>query len=185
MINLLPPESKRQIRAGQSNLLLLRYCIASLLLAALLGALIAGVYFIMSNSKRDAENLIQQSETSGQKYQKVKREASEFSNNLSTAKTIFDKDVLYSKIAVKIAQTLPPGVVLQSLQLDAKTFGQPMVLNAAGKNYDDSIRLKTALEESPIFNDVHLQSVSQSESEGDYPTTINISVTIDPESIKS
>lgn len=188
MINLLPPEKKKQIRAGQINILLLRYCMASLMLLLLLLAVSGGAYVIMENSKRSAESTIQESVAKSAKYQQIQKDADTFRNNLTTAKNILDKEVHYSDIAIKIAQTIPGGVTLDSLQLDAKTFDQPITLNATGRSYDDSIRLKTAFEQSPIFKDVHLLSVSYG-GDGTNPDTnfwmISISVTIISEEIKS
>lgn len=178
MINLLPPEYKKQIRAAQTNTLLLRYIITSIMLALLLLGIIVGVYVIMSNSKKSAEETIRDSQARSASYQKIDKEATEFSKNLQTAKTILGKEVRYSKIAVKIAQALPSGVVLENLQLDAKTFGQPTVFNAKGKNYNDAIRLKTAFEKSDLFEDVHLQSITSGEEGG---VSISVSASINPE----
>ena len=55
MINLLPLEERRQIRAGLSNSLLLRYCVASLLLAVPLVLLAGGSYLVIIGSKHTAE----------------------------------------------------------------------------------------------------------------------------------
>jgi Tfp pilus assembly protein PilN len=185
MINLLPPEQKRQIRAGQSNFLLVRYCIASVLLAVLLFALAGGIYMIMNNSKKGAEAAIQQSTAKSSEYQEVQQEATEFSNNLATAKTILDKEVRYSQIAVRLAQALPSGVILSSIQLNSENFGQPMTLTASGKSYEDALRLKSALEQSPYFSNVYLGSVAQSSTEDTgYPVAITINVTISPEIAK-
>lgn len=191
MINLLPPERKREIRAGQTNVLLLRYCVLSLVLAALLFILAGSVYFLMQNSQKAAQTAIQESETKNAQYQKVQQDVAAFNTNLQTARTILDKEVRYSQIAVKIAQTLPSGVILQSLQLDAKTFGQPMTLNAQAKTYDDAIRLKTAFEQSSSFSNVYLLSVTNGSDTGEgsqssaYPVSIVINVTINPEIAKS
>ena len=186
MINLLPPQEKRQILAGQTNIILWRYCIVSLLLAGLLFIITGGVYYVMARAKADAESTIETSNRETAKYQNVQQQVTEFTNNLTTAKTILDKEVRYSKIAVKIAQALPSGVVLQSLSLDAKTFGTPTTLSALGKSYDDALRLKTNLEQSDAFQDVHLSSVAQSTSEDatEYPISIAINVTINPEVAK-
>ncbi len=186
MINLLPPREKRQILAGQTNVILWRYCIVSLLLAGLLFIITGGVYYVMASAKADAESTIETSNRKTAKYQKVQQQVTEFTNNLTTAKTILDKEVQYSKIAVKIAQVLPSNVILESLTLDAKTFGTPTTLNALGKSYDDALRLKTNLEQSDAFQDVHLLSVSQSvgDTNTGYPISIAINVTINSEVIE-
>lgn len=188
MINVLPPEAKRQIRAGQSNVLLLRYCIISGLLAGLLFGTSLVVYFIMQRDKGAVNAAIQESATKSARYAQVQQEVDAFSRNLATAKAILSKDVRYSKLAISIAQALPSGIVLQSLTVDAKTFGKPMALSAKGRSYDDAIRLKTSLESSPLFTNVHLQQVTNNaQSSGQaspYPVTISISVTIPPEVLK-
>ncbi|MDO4773621.1 MAG: hypothetical protein Q4A37_00655 [Candidatus Saccharibacteria bacterium] len=187
MINLLPPDAKRQIRAGQSNVLLLRYCIATLMLAVVLAIAIVGVYYVITVSQRTTEQEIQKSNQKIASYQESQREYVEFSSNLATAKTIIDKDVRYSIISQKIGQALPANVVLESLALDATKFGTPLVLNARGKSYDDAIALKTKFEKSSLFDDVHLVSVARAASEnttGDYPISIAISVVIRQEVAK-
>ena len=187
MINLLPPEQKKQIRAGQSNVLLFRYCIASLILAVVLGAIVTITYFTMQKSKQTAETALEEGQLKNAQHMSVQQAATEFSNNLAIAKTVLDKEIRYTSVAIKIAQVLPSGVVLDSLQLDAQVFGKPIVLSARGRSYDDAIRLKTAFEQSPLFQDPHLLSVSQSSEEGgdDQSVTISISVIISPEIAKS
>ncbi len=185
MINLLPPNEKRQIRARKTNVLLWRYSMVSLLLSALLFALMAVVYIIMINSKAEAEETIRTSTAKSAEYQKVQEEIAEFSENLATARTILDKEVKYSKVATRIARALPSGVVLESLSLDATTFGQPTTLNAIGSTNQDAIRLKTSLENSEYFDDVHLILVTKREaSDRSTSVDITIDVIIKPEIMK-
>lgn len=187
MINLLPPEAKREIRAGQANVLLLRYCIATLMLAVFLAVVIAGVYYVIASSQRSAEQAMQEGNRKIASYQPAEREYAQFSSNLATAKSIISKDVRYSVISQKIGQALPQNVVLESLTLDASKFGTPLVLNARGKSYDDAISLKTSLEKSSLFEDVHLVSVARANSEegkNNYPVVISISVIIRQEVAK-
>ena len=184
MINLLPPDNKRQIYAAQSNVLLLRYCLASLALAALLAGIIGIAYLTLNNSKVAAEESIRDSEARSSQYTDIKVRADRFKNNLATAKAILDKEVRYTAIALQIAQTIPEGIVLQSLQLNAQSFGETTVLDARGKTYDDAIRLKSAFEGSEYFKDIHLLSVSYASEEGSdsqYPISIQISVIVDQE----
>ena len=51
MINLLPPQEKKQITAGRVNVLLRRYCVVSLSLLGLLAITIAGFYLLLTNNK--------------------------------------------------------------------------------------------------------------------------------------
>ncbi len=187
MINLLPPEYKKQIRAGQSNSLLLRYCVLSGLLAILLLGAAGAIYIVINMSRERAETTIEESKAKSAAYAESQQQSDTFRNNLTIAKTILDKEVRYSAILIQIAQTLPSGVVLQSIQLDAKSFGKPITLSAAGKSYDDALRLKTAFENSSYFSEVSLQSVSNNQKQAgneSHPVSISISVTISPEIVK-
>lgn len=187
MINLLPPEAKREIRAGQANVLLLRYCVTTLVLAVFLAAVIIGVYYVITASQRTAEREMQKSNQKIASYQPTEREYTEFSSNLATAKAIISKDVRYSIISQRIGQALPRNVILESLTLDASKFGTPLVLSARGKSYDDAITLKTKLEESSLFTDVHLISVARAnadDTKSGYPVSISISVVIRQEVAK-
>lgn len=189
MINLLPPELKSEIRAGQTNVLLLRYCITTIFLALLLAVAIVGVYYIISTTKSRAEESVQQGNAKIAQHQSTQKQFDEFASNLAIAKSILSKDVRYSKISVKIAQALPKNIVLDSLELDAGNFGSATVLNARGKSYNDALLLKESLEKSPLFDDVHFVSVNRSaESDGNsqsYPFSIAISVIIRPEVAKN
>lgn len=181
MINLLPPNDKKQILAGLSNTLIARYCISSLLLALPLLLLLIGVYILMANARMNAESTIAEGTAKSSQYADIKSQSQEFSNNLSIAKNILDKEVRYSKIAVAIAQALPAGMSLENINLDAKSFGQPITLNVAGGSYEDAVKFKGLLSESTTFQDVHLQSVTQQEGGG---VTIALSVVINPEVAK-
>ena len=185
MINLLPTQEKRQIKAGRVNVLLRRYCFASLLLFALLLTTIGGLYIILANNKTTAQKEVENSKSKLAQHQSVQKSTTDFKNNLATAKNIIDGEIRYSGVITKIANTIPPGIVLESLNLDPNSFGKPMSLNALGKTQNDAIRLKTSLEQSNIFQDVHLESVAFSQQANNgYAITIAISVTLKPEVAK-
>lgn len=186
MINVLPVETKRQLRAARSNVVLLRYTI---LLAMVVGFLAIGtiaVYFVMNNVKANAENTTLENQSQISNFTNVQAEASEFRANLATAKTILDNEVIYSDTVLAIAQVIPSGVVIESLSLDANSFGSPMSISARAVSYDRAITLKDTLENSSVFSNVHFITVSggSDESDGDedssgrYPYTVALSATL-------
>ena len=184
MINLMPPKMKREIVAGRANVLLWRYCVVSFSLAFLLLLMIGAVYFIMAHSKANAEQTIAQGKERIDEYKDVQKEYDTFTRNIATAKAILSKDIRYSSLAIRIAQALPSGIILNSLTLDAKSFGKPMVLDAVGRSYSDAVRLKTALEKNKLFKDVNIGTVTHSkDGGGGYGFQIKMNVTIAPEEI--
>lgn len=180
MINLLPFEEKRQIQAARTNVLLLRYVLLTLGAMATTGLMVGAGFVIMSTSKAEAENKIALNASKASSYSTVQTQAQAFRTNLSTAKTILDKEVNYTKVVLAIAQTLPDNVILDNLDLDAKTFGTPFVLSAKAKSYDDGLQLKSTLEKSKIFSNVSLQGMTNAASSGGdgYPVSVQLNVTI-------
>lgn len=184
MINLLPPHEKRQINAGRVNTLLWRYSLLSLLLFGLLLVVIAGLYLMLTNNKLAAQAQIDDNQQKLAEHREIQANVNQFRDNLTTAKTILDKEIHYSKVITRIARLLPAGVVLSNLQLDANSFGKPISITAQGKSHEDALKLKTSFENSDVFTGVHLESVSTKAGAGAYSAEIIINATIKPEVAK-
>ena len=181
MINLLPSTTKRQLRAARANVLLVRYTVLSAAVVVFLGLGVASVYLVMSATKSNAENTSLENQSQISDYTKVQAEAAEFRTNLSTAKTIMDKEVIYSDTVLSIARIIPSGVVLSNLTLDSTSFGSPITINANATSYQHAVNLKSALEQSDIFTDVHFTSIGDGgsgEQSGKYPYTVVLSATL-------
>jgi hypothetical protein len=187
MINLLPHEEMRQLRAARSNVLLARYNF--LMIGALVFLLIAvGVTWIqLTVTKSSAETNISLNQDKSSGFIPVQNQADEFRKNLATAKQILDKEVTYTSVVLAIAKVLPQGVVLENLSLDSQTFGTPTVLIAHAKDYTSALALKDSFQASNLFSDVHFDSIAtggDNATNPDYPVTVNLNVTIKKEAIK-
>jgi Tfp pilus assembly protein PilN len=184
MINLLPPADKRQIRAGRSNTLLVRYNFFLLGALVFLAVALGFVYFYLANTKAGAEAVVKENQAKVVGYKKVEQEANEFKSNLAIAKQILGKEVIYTKVILEIASLLPKGVVLDNLSLDAKTFGTETTLNARAKTINDAIALKNSFQSSSSFSNVHFQSIATAEEASAYPITVTLAVTINKDTVK-
>lgn len=184
MINLLPPEDKRQLKASRANSLLLRYNVFLLGALGFLCLAIGVTYFYLTSTKANAEQQISDNRARASDYTAVAKEAARLRDNLATAKQILDKEVTYSKALLAIAQLVPSGVVLQNLDLDAQTFGTPTTLVAEAKSVDAAVQLKDSFQNSPLFSDVHFASITNSPSSDAYPVTVSLNVTISKDAAK-
>jgi Tfp pilus assembly protein PilN len=186
MINLLPPEEKRQLRAARTNVLLLRYNILLLAAIAFSGLAVGITYVYLTTAKANAIATINDNNTKVGQYADVQVQASRFRQNLATAKQILAGDVTYSKVILQIAHLLPSGVILENLNLDAQTFGTETSLVAQAKDYGAAIALKDSLQKSTLFSDVHFQSIAANTSgtASAYPITVNLSVTFKKDAAK-
>lgn len=185
MINLLPPEEKKQLQAARSNTLLIRYNILLATVVAFMGIAVAVTYVYLNSTQQNAQTTINQNDAKVSQYDPIKAEATEFRQHLVTAKQILDNEVTYSKVILEISQLIPSGVILQNLALDSQTFGTETTLVAEAKTYQDAIALKESFSKSPLFANVHFQSITAAGSQGGtYPILVNLDVTIQKEAAK-
>lgn len=180
MINLLPNDAKKQIRAGRWNVDLIRYvivfCFATLFLAAITG----GMYLILKDSKTNAETLIQTTQTKTTAYSSVQTQADSFKTNLATAKSILDQQVSYSKIIMGIGQALPAGVILDKIAITNDTIGTPISLQGHAKTNASAMKVVDSFRNSPLFSNVSIGSVEQTGTSNlpEYPWSVTINITI-------
>jgi Tfp pilus assembly protein PilN len=181
MINLLPGEEKRQLRAARSNTLLIRYNILLLGVVAFMGIAVAIAYVFLTTTQQNAKQTIQENNAKVVQYASVQAQADQFRQHLATAKQILDSEVTYSKVVLDIAKLIPSGVILENVSLDSQTFGTETTLVAQAKSYDAALDLKDSFGKSPLFSDVHFQSITAGGTATNYPVTVNLNITIKKE----
>ena len=178
MINLLPDNTKRQIKAARTNVLLTRYIIiigfAALFLA---GVSITG-YIILSGIKSNAQLIIDANANKASEYGSVEADAASLQSSLASAKSLFDSEINYPLILTTIGSLTPQGVIVESLDLNATTLAAPIDIQVYAKTTDQATALQTALTGSPMFSGVTTKSLSSSNGLDDYPVNAVITVTI-------
>ncbi len=178
MINLLPEESKKEIRAARTNVLLFRYIVVLIFGVVFLGLISSGVYFVLNNTQADAEQLINASKTKSAAYTSVSVQGAALRSGLSSAKTILDQEIVYTKILTTIASLMPSGVVLDSINLSPSIFGSPTNMQFYTKTTSEALSLKDKIQTSPLFSNVSFQTLSSNSQTTDYPVSATLSVTI-------
>lgn len=180
MINLLPEEYKKEIRAARMNVVLLRYNFITLAGLAILLLACVVFYYALTGAKNAAQANDVQNASKVNSYASTKALASEYDQNLATAKKILANQVNYTDLVLGIAALMPKGTVLDGINLSANDFGNTTVLSARSKDYDAATKLKNNFQKSDLFEDVHFQSLTDAAdaNAGNYPITITISVKI-------
>ncbi len=176
MINLLPDDTKRDIRAARTNVLLLRYNV--LTLASIGGLLIicALFYIVLSANESSATTKTSDNSAKAASYEKTRAAADEYKKNLSIAKTILGNSVNYTSVVFAITDLLPSGVVLDNLTINATDFGKQTTFLAHAKGYDQAEALKEKFQSSKLFSNVYFQSISKEESsDSGYPVAVTLS----------
>lgn len=180
MINLLPKNEKREITAGRTNGLLVRYIVLSGVVVLFILAAFVVTWFFLQSIRSTKEAEIESAARDSASLESQRRDIEAFKSNLSTAKTILDKRVNYSDIILRISSAVPSGVVLDQLTLDAASFGTPTTLNAKATSESAALRLKESLNASPYFSDTKLDSITATD-EKSYPFLVTITTTLTPE----
>ncbi len=162
MINLLPDETKRDIRAARMNVILLRYNLLAAGAAALMVLVCLIFYVILQDNQSQALNTTNDNNAKAASFASVRKEANEYRDNLTLASKIIDNGVSYTNVIIAITKLIPSGVILDNLTLSAQTFSQQTTFAGHAKSYEAAAKLKESFQNSKIFSDVYFQSLTTS-----------------------
>lgn len=186
MINLLPDDSKKQIRAARSNVILMNYVVIIILAVVFLVGVFAAVYIVLTNTKSNAETVIKDNRSRTTSYGTVQQQTAALKQGLASSKLILDQEVVYSKVLTGIAGAMPSGVVINNLTLTPTTLGSPITLQAYAKTTADALELKDSFQKSPLFSNVSFQSLTPGVASiaSGYPIGISLSLVINKSAAK-
>lgn len=163
MINLMPDEAKKQLRAARVNVLLVRYTIVVVFAFLFLIFILFGSYFLLTQTKDSAQQLVDANDTKAEVYNETKTQVNALSNKLAGAKTILDQETFYSKALINIGKLTPTGTVIDKIKLTASSFtGSTLTLQVYAKNTESAVKLRQNFQASPFFSNVSFQSISDS-----------------------
>lgn len=182
MINLLPPDSKKQIRAARNNHIIRKYYQLLLGVAAVVAIIFAVGFKVTYDQEASYLAVKDQNETKVAEFKSVRTAAQDFSSDLDVAKTILAGDVRLSETITHIASVIPNGVILSNLTLDTQANANaPLIISARAGSFEQAVALKNSLESSPIFENVSLQTATSSNTDSDeldsrYPVTVILNI---------
>ncbi len=182
MINLLPTSEKREILAGRTNRLLVRYIFLLIVVMVMTLAAFGFVWYYLETTRSTSQAKIEENEANTRQLLSQKQAIAEFKTNLKTAKTVLDKQVSYSTIVLRVASTIPDGVVLNQLTLDPTTVGKPTVITARARTEAALLKFKDVFAGSPYYSDAQFGTITNTEVSSDkYPYQITMTVTFTKE----
>lgn len=188
MINLLPPETKGEFRAGRINTQLIRYLVTLAVTVACIAAVFVGTFVVNERNRASYVTLKQASESKLGALKTVRSEVQDFNLNISRARAIYQSEVRLSSVVTKIAQAIPPGAVIGTLTLDTRQLALPLTLSVQVDSFNKGAVVKKNFEDSGIFRkeDVKLIGIAANASAGTkYPYVVNISATLLPSAVHS
>lgn len=181
MINLLPRQEMRELYAGRTNSLLVRYNILLLSIAIMIVLVMVGIYFYLGMIRSNAETRISSSQSEHQALVQSEQDINDFRSDLATARQILDKRIDYSTVILRVASVVPDGVALDSLALDPSTFGTPTEMSVGANSENSILNLKNSLNNSKYFSDARINTITKNEGEAAHPYTGSLTVTFSKE----
>ena len=184
MINLLPNETKKQIRAARANSIVLKCLLVAIIAVAILAGACATTYYLISQNNSDNNTqtgTISQSEIDNQ-YSAALAKVTSIDNDMQKTKNVLDGQIKYSEIILAIATNLPAGLTLDSISLKHSDInsGTSIQMDAHGsKSFNAS-----TLSDDPGFenNNPELFSeyrlISKEQNANDGTSTIKFSLKI-------
>lgn len=174
MINLLPENTKREIRAARANVVLLRYNILTLIAVGMLVLICVLFYAILHNSQSNAVSTNSDNNAIVASYDDTRKQADEYRKNLTIARQILSNGANYTDVVFAITKLLPDGVILDGISVSSDTFGQQTSFTAQAKSYAKAMELKQNFQSSTVFSNVYFQNLTDN-SAGEYPIAVTLS----------
>lgn len=180
MINLLPNNLKKDIRAARVNIILVRYiALVFVALVFIMGVLYV-YYAILQNTMASAEARIDANDIKADIYTATRQEVEGLSTQLTEAKTVLDQNVSYSKFLIALGQATPENTILDEIVLDEAHFnGTAFELKGFAKTDSDAAILGNQLKAATqLFTSVDIQGTSSEGGITGYPVVVTMSVTL-------
>lgn len=172
MINLMPNDIKEQLVYGRRNRLLLRWMFAVFMVIVVVAAMtVFGQYYINRNvNSLQAVAKITKQRIEDQNLAAVQKDILTLSNNFKIVTQLLSKQLLFSKMFVKIGGIIPNGAILNSITLS--TTNSALDLNVVATNREAATQAFVNISDpkNGLFEKADLISVNCT-SKTDAPST--------------
>ena len=181
MINLMPDEQKRQLKAARLNVSILNYFLILLGAAAFLLLVLYGSGALLRQTEESARQLIDANDTKADVFNSTQTQITELSTKLNDAKSVLDTQRSYSNILQTIGKGMTQGTVIDELPLTpAAIAGEPFVATVYATTSTATVELQESLERTGIFTSVAISSITDSNIVSGYPVTASMTLSLKP-----
>jgi Tfp pilus assembly protein PilN len=186
MINLLPPDAKKNIVYARRNTKLAHWATAMVfLIVGILAVVLAGqIYISRTVVSYEAQIEQTQEQLKVQKLGETQKRVQDMSNSLKLVVQVLSRQVLFSALLRQIGAAIPQGAILTGLSINQVQGG--IDLSAAARDYDTATQVQVNLQDpaNKIFQQADIiniqcaraSSESSEEEEGlsEYPCNITL-----------
>jgi Tfp pilus assembly protein PilN len=177
MINLLPRETKQQIRAARLNVVLVRYIVFLLISIVFVSGASVATYVYLNTQEETARRLAEIHSTSNTPDSITEQEAAEFRQQLNQIQSVVSQTPSYYSGLLNLTRNLPDGVILTSIDLDSQKLTDPIVFDAIAKSTEVALTIEHGLNQSPqLFSGFTIQSMTNDSGDTEYPVNVRFSI---------
>lgn len=165
MINLLPPQIKEQVVYAKRNALVLHYLQLVVFITLILGGTFAGAHIYLQRRITAAEADAQQKQLAIAKFKGLEKNVADLNGRVATIKNIQAAQSKYSLLLSDLAQAVPAGVAIDSLNLTGDDK-KPVIISATADSYNSAVGFRDALANNKRIAAADLQSVTNGTAGG-------------------
>ncbi len=167
MINLLPSDNRKQLKASVLNTSLLKYIFFFVAILIAMAASVGLIYVNLIYTKNSLNQDLEQAKQRALTIQESKTEIEAFRDQINEADKIFSEQVHYSQLLTALAASLPSDVHFTGFKISEIDFKTPQTVQVNTKNSDKIIETKQALEKTNFISSVSIASVAKDQKTGD------------------
>ena len=187
MINLLPGGIKEEITFGRRNRLLLRWLFVVFMVIATVAAMtVFGQFYINRNiHSLQAVAKVTQERIANQNLASTQKDIQSLSNNFATVTQLLGRQLMFSKLFVKIGSIIPNGAILSGITLSTSSSAIDLNVIAVNREAATQAFVNISDPKNGLFDKADLISVNcttgsanTTASASKYPCTAMIKVII-------
>lgn len=181
MINLMPPESRQEIKFARKNTQLRKWLTFTTIgLIGIVVIIISGIWFIQQSTETQQKQVnTAREQLKNQKLEETQARVSGISDSVKLVADVLSRQVLFSELLRQIGSVMPSGTNLESLNIGAIEGGLDLSARAVDYQSATQVQVNLANPENKIFEKADIINISCSpqnnESEPNpYPCTVSI-----------
>lgn len=175
MINLLPYEQKKELKAAHTNSMLIRYVTFLIFAFGFLLLVCLGAYLILTTIKITNDKITEDQSSSQTVSSTLQTKINDANSSITAAESIIGQEKLYSSLLTNLGSILPAGSKIDSISIDDTTSAINLTIRANSTNLISTI--ENSFTSSQAFYQYKLASSTSDNTDVDgYSTVIKATV---------
>ncbi len=179
MINLLPPDIKKDYIYARKNNIIRKWIFISLIgFAGLIIITTYGIILFKTSSNNDQQQIVSlQNKLNKENINKTNSQIKNFTNTFSLVTKVLGQEILFSKLITAIGSAMPSGTALTGLSINNTSTGINLTANATSYTTATQIQVNLSDPTKNLFKNIDIISINNngtSSVNNKYPFTVSL-----------